>query len=333
MWGLCNRTVLAVLAALTLTVPAAAQTSKLEKIKIALHWNAPIAGFVHYYAAQSLGFYKAEGLDVELVGLPGSSAVITSVSNGDTQFGQAGAETIVSAAAKRANLKAVFLVYQKNPDGVIVYKDSKIQDFGGLRGKTISMTVQGSEAKMLNVKLRQAGLNPERDLTLLNVAPGAKLTMMLTGQADATAGFLNFQLIQAQMQGKEVSFLPFSTDKEPLFGHAIVVNSVWLAGNNEPARRFVRATLKGVVWSKDNFDKAVDMIVGWDSTLKVDRDLVKRDLAVSLSDLTSGGLAKTKGLGYMDEAGWANLAAALEEKIDPATIFTNDLIPPDAPKW
>ena len=157
--------------------------------------------------------------------------------------------------------------------------------------------------------------------------------MMLTGQADATAGFLNFQLIQAQMQGKEVSFLPFSTERAPLFGHAIVANSTWLANNTDQAKRFIRATTKGVIWSKDNFDKAVDMIVNWDTTLKIDRDLVRRDLAISLSDLTSGGLAKTVGLGHMDQAGWANLADVLEEKIDSTSIFTNDLIPADVPKW
>src|SRR5579872_1849124 len=180
-------------------------------IKVALHWNTPFAGFIPYYVAINQGYYKDEGLAVELAGLSGSGSVISAVSNGDSPLGQAGAETIISAVAKGAALKAVFLLYQKNPNGVIVYKDSGIKSFKDLRGKTISMSVIGSEGKILDAKLREAGLDPDKDLKLLNVAPGARLTMMLTGQADAVTGFIDFQYIQAEMAGKKVDFLPFST--------------------------------------------------------------------------------------------------------------------------
>jgi NitT/TauT family transport system substrate-binding protein len=312
--------------------PSAARAEP-AAMKLALHWNAPIAAFLPYYAAIRNGYYKDEGIAVELVGLPGSATVVTSVSAGDSQVGQAGAETILSGIAKQAAIKAIFLLYQSNPDGVIVYKDSGIKSYADLKGKTISMTVVGSEAKMLSAKLRQAGIDPENDLKLLNVSPGAKLTMMLNKQADATAGFINFQYIQAEMAGVKVDFLPFSTPQQPLYGHAVIANTAWLNTHKDETGRFLRASIKGLVWSRDNFDAAVDLVVSWDPTIRVDRELVKRDWEVEIKDLISGGLAKTQGVGYMEQAGWNNLATILTEKIGNVPIFTNEFIPTDAPKW
>jgi NitT/TauT family transport system substrate-binding protein len=319
--------------------PSSAQEQKLEKVKVALHWNAPAHQFLHYYAAIKNGYYKAQGLEVELLALPGSVPAVLSVNAGDTQVGQASSDAILLSLTSGATLKSIFLLYQQTPNGVIVLKNSGIKSFADLRGKAIATSVASPEGLMLTARLREAGIDPEKDVRLLNVAPAAKLTMQLTGQADASTGLFDFQYIQAQMQGKDVEFLPFSTEAAPLYGHAIFVNTNWLEKNQAVARRFVLATVQGLTWAHDNIDKAVDMVVTWDSGVKVDREFARRGWEVNLKDLIVNNRTKKQGVGHMEAAGWSNLVKILKDggvlksNVDLAKAFSNDYLPKDAPRW
>lgn len=324
-----------VLLALATMTPA--QTP--ERLKVALNWNAPNAGFVHHYAAKKMGFYAAEGLDVELLALPGSVPAVTSVAAGEAQLGQAGSDAILVGMDKGAALKVVWLLYQATPTGVIAPKKANVKSFADLRGKTVSTAVASPEGILLRARLREAGVDPNRDVTLLNVAPAAKLTMMLTGQADASTGFVNFQVIQAQMRGHDVTFLPFSTEKQPLYGHAIFTNEKFLAEKPDVIRRYLKATIAGLLWGRDNVDKAVDLVATWDPSVKIDPEFVKRDWAVQLTSLIPSELTAKQGVGYMTDAGWKNLIDVLADggvigsRLDPRKLYSNELIPANAKQW
>jgi NitT/TauT family transport system substrate-binding protein len=324
-----------VLLALALTPVAHGQ----DKLKVALNWNAPNAGFVHHYAAKKLGFYAAEGLDVELLALPGSVPAVTSVAAGDSQLGQAGADAILVGMGQGAALKVVWLFYQSTPTGVIAPKKNNINSLAELRGKTVSTAVASPEGILLRARLREAGVDPDRDVTLLNVAPAAKLTMMLTGQADASTGFVNFQMIQAQMQGQEVVFLPFSTEKQPLYGHAVFTSDKFLKEKPDVIRRYLKATVAGILWARDNVDKAVELVVTWDPSIRIDPEFVRRDWIAQLNSLISSSLTASQGVGYMSDAGWKNLIDVLFDgklmaaRLDPRAVYTNELIPANAKQW
>ncbi len=330
---------LAFIAAAFLLTIGGAQAQQMEKIKVALHWNAPIEEFVQYYVAIKNGYYKAANLDVELMHLPGSLPSVTAVGAGDAQIGQASSDAILVSLGGGAPLKAIFVLFQQTPAGVIVFKESNIKDFKDLKGKTIATAVASPEAIMLTARLREVGLNPEKDVNILNVAPGAKLTMQLTGQADTSTGFADFQFIQAQNSGRNVEFIPFSTKATPLYGHGLVANTTWLEKHQDATKRFIAATLKGLAWTRDNVDAATDIVVKWDPTVKVDAAFHKRGWEVEMAELITNSTTKEKGLGHMETAGWANLIKMLKEggvlkaDIDATKIYTNEYIPADAPKW
>jgi ABC-type nitrate/sulfonate/bicarbonate transport system substrate-binding protein len=310
-----------------------------EKIKVALHWNTPAHQFLQYYAAIKNGYYKEAGLDVELLPLAGSVPAALSVSAGDAQIGQASSDAILVSMAGGASLKVLFMFYQQTPNGVIVFQDSGIKTFKDLRGKTVASSVSSPDMLMLNARLRAIGMNPESDIKVLNVAPGAKLTMQLTGQADVSTGLADFQLIQAEMQGKKVSFLSFSTDDSPIYGHAIFANGEWLSKHQGAARKFIAATVKGLKWAHDNIPEAVKMVVNWDTSVKVDPAFAKRGWEVNLNDLVINKRTAKDGIGHMEAAGWANLikilrdGGVLKADVDANKVFTNDYIPKDAPRW
>jgi NitT/TauT family transport system substrate-binding protein len=338
-WSLRSTRIVGALATVTLALAMTPAVHGQEKLKVALNWNAPNAGFVHHYAAKKMGFYAAEGLDVELLALPGSVPAVTSVAAGDAQLGQAGADAILVGMSQGAPLKVVWLLYQSTPTGIIAPKKTNIRTLADLRGKTVSTAVASPEGILLRARLREAGVNPDRDVTLLNVAPGAKLTMMLTGQSDASTGFVNFQMIQAQMQGHDVTFIPFSTEKQPLYGHAVFASEKFVKEKPDVIRRYLKATITGLLWARDNVDKAVELVTTWDPSLKIDAEFVRRDWISQLNSLISSDLTAKQGVGHMSDDGWKNLIDVLLEgkliasRLDPKTIYTNELIPANAKQW
>jgi NitT/TauT family transport system substrate-binding protein len=274
-----------------------------------------------------------------LLALPGSVPAVTSVAAGEAQLGQAGSDAILVGLDKGAPLKVVWLLYQSTPTGVIALKKANIKSLADFRGKTISTAVASPEGILLRARLKEAGLDPNRDVTLLNVAPAAKLTMMLTGQADGSTGFSNFQVIQAQMQGHEVTFFPFSTEKQPLYGHAIFTNEKFLAEKPDVIRRYLKATVAGLLWGRDNPEKAVELVATWDPSVKIDPEFVRRDWAVQLASLIPSELTAKQGVGYMSDAGWKNLidvladGGVLTSRLDPKKLYTNEFIPANAKQW
>jgi NitT/TauT family transport system substrate-binding protein len=264
---------------------------------------------------------------------------VLSVSAGDAQIGQASSDAILVGLASGAPLKAIFMFYQQTPNGVIVFKDSPIKSFADLRGKTVASSAASPDMIILSAKLRERGIDPQKDVNILNVAPAAKLTMQLNGQADASTGLADFQYIQAQMQGRNVAFLPFSTDDAPLYGHAIVANDKWLTAHPDTARRFLAATVRGMTWAHDNIPEAVKMVVEWDSTVKIDPEFARRGWEVNLKDLVVNKRTAVSGIGRMEVDGWRNLIKILRDgevlkaDVNAEKAFTNDYLPPDTPKW
>jgi NitT/TauT family transport system substrate-binding protein len=315
-----------------------AHAKELEKLKFALNWTTPIASFMQFYAAEKQGFYKREGLDVEFVAIPGSGPTVSAVSSGEPLMGLAAGDPAMVAISKGAPIKAVWLQYQQNPTGVITFTKSGIKSFADLKGKTISTSASTPEGFALRARLRGTGLDPDKDVTVLSVAPGAKLSTMLVGRSDASTGFMNYQLILAQMKGHDVSFLPFATVERPMYQNAIFANTKLLAAKPDVVRRFLRASIDGLIWSRDNVDEAVKLVMTWDSTLKVNADFTKRDWTAQLP-LYSSALTAKHGVGYMGDAGWKNVLDMLTEgtfikgKLAPKDVYTNEFIPANAKKW
>ena len=117
LWTLC-------LSALLLPAAAMAQT----KIKFVLNWKyqGPQAWF---FIAQDKGYFKAEGLDVEIDQGEGSAASIIKVASGAYNAGFGDINALIDLASKKPAEApiAVFMLYNVPPFTIVVKKDSPIK--------------------------------------------------------------------------------------------------------------------------------------------------------------------------------------------------------------
>ena len=133
---------------------------------------AEVAHSIFYapqYAAINEGYFKDEGIDIELVLTPGADAVMAAVLSGDAQIGFSGSEaTIYVYNGGEKDYPMTFAGLTKR-DGAFIVSRNKIDDFSleDLKGKYVIGGRQGGMPEMtFEWALREHNIDPTKDLTI-----------------------------------------------------------------------------------------------------------------------------------------------------------------------
>ncbi len=144
--------------------PAPAQVPPLTRIRVV---HVPVLIFAPLYVAIERGYFKPQGLEVELIGTPGgaSSFVVLASGRAEVVIGGLGA-ALFNAAARGLDFKVVGPVHMEKPPvstplvvSKKVYDSGEIRKVADLRGKRVSVNVLGSATEFwLQAALLRGGL-------------------------------------------------------------------------------------------------------------------------------------------------------------------------------
>jgi NitT/TauT family transport system substrate-binding protein len=126
-------------------------SSGLNPISLQLDWY-PQPEHGGFFAAQMLGYYKAEGLDVTLLPLPQYGSVAQLVASGKADFGLGSSDQVLEWNSNGLPLVAVSATMQHDPQAVMVHKDSPIRDFKDLEGHTIAAQTGATWLKYVTLR-------------------------------------------------------------------------------------------------------------------------------------------------------------------------------------
>src|SRR5439155_13900380 len=117
-----------------------------DKVTLQLKW-VPQAQFAGYYAAQDLGHYKDECLDVTI--RPGGLQIEPEkvVGKGEAQFGIAWQPGMLAARDRGVPLKAIAKVFQFSGMRLLSWKESGIRSASDLKGKKVAVWLAGNWIK------------------------------------------------------------------------------------------------------------------------------------------------------------------------------------------
>jgi len=138
--------------------------------------------------AESLGYFKAEGLDVTIVDFAGGSRALQAVIGGSADVVSGAFEHTINMQAKGQKLRA-FVLQGRAPQIVLGVNPKTMPGFktiADLKGKKIGVTAPGSSTNvMVNFVLAKAGLKPS-DVSIIGVGAGnGAVAAMRAGQIDA----------------------------------------------------------------------------------------------------------------------------------------------------
>lgn len=133
-----------------------------------------------------LGYWKKEGLDVDVITTPGSSAAVQLVISGKADAAVASPVTAMLAVQKGVDLKIVYTTLRGDIFGVAVPEGKGIHSLKGLKGHTIGVSsFASSVTKYSKALFARAGLQSS-DYSIVEVGVGARAASALrSGQVQA----------------------------------------------------------------------------------------------------------------------------------------------------
>ncbi len=169
-----------------LRAPAGAAEIKPEKIKIKVGMSLNSSTFLPVYLAIDQGFFKKEGLDVELVTFTGGSELIKGVVSGSIDIGYSGLASLSLGIDAGQKMK-VFYAGNNSPE-FYWYAIPKIKSFAESKGKRIGITRFGSTTDFITrYALKSKGLDPVKDVQIVQAgASPARMAAMDKGQLDVS---------------------------------------------------------------------------------------------------------------------------------------------------
>ncbi len=173
-----------------LASPAFAQA---RREKVTISW-LPIMQTMAFYVAQEEKLFEAAGIEVEAARFQAPNQIIDSLVANRAEVGAPGAAAGISVLAE-AQFPGTFKVFglqgggvavNRINDGLIVANNSTIRGFADLRGKTLGHLPGIQWRTISRHMVRRAGLNPDGDVRLVELAVGLQVQAVIAGTVDAT---------------------------------------------------------------------------------------------------------------------------------------------------
>lgn len=232
------------------------------------------------YVALSEGYFKDEGIDVELVLTPGADAVMAAVLSGDAQIGFSGSEaTIYVYNGGEEDYPMTFAALTKR-DGAFLVSREKIDNFtlDDLKGKTVIGGRKGGMPEMtFEWGLRQNGIDPKSDLNIdTSVAFAAMEGAFIGGEGDFVTLFEpNATSVEKQGLGYVVSYVGTYGGEVPYTAYN--AKKSFIKNNDNIIKGFSKAVQKGLDFVKEN-----DSAIVAKSIIDYFPDTSKEDLTVMI---------------------------------------------------
>ncbi|MBI2372215.1 MAG: ABC transporter substrate-binding protein [Deltaproteobacteria bacterium] len=316
------RRALGILLVLPVLVATAYTAQAGEKVSLRLNWLADAGVVPHYLAAAKKGFYAEEGLEVEILRGTGSGDAVKLIGAGQNTFGQADAVSIIQARVLDVPVKAVMAVDAQNPFVILATKKSGIKKLQDLAGHTAGVVPGGSPYWIYKAVLKMNNIDAGKIREATVPPPG--YAQLVQGLVDFINTFDNATAIVRSMAPEEITVLRGVDHGLDIYGVMVIVNERTIRDKPETIRRFLRATKKGMDYTREHPEDLADMLVEAYPALKRPVQLgilrhwipywVKSDNTIS-----ADRMAKTQELLFTQ--------GVIPRTVDVRAFFTNDFVP------
>jgi ABC-type nitrate/sulfonate/bicarbonate transport system substrate-binding protein len=247
--------------------PALAQPKPLDTTPATVRFGY-ITGlaFPTFIVAEDRGYFRKENLNVEKVFLAGSGPVSEGLAAGNLDMGNTTPLSSVLATAKGAKTLMVSgyeytFVDKTGHSWEAVYALARsgegIKTIADMRGKRIAINDIGSSyTYMMREQLLAAGLNPEKDVTLVFIPFAQMAGALLQKQVDVILASPDGYLIARERAKVDVIGTHTTLERVDIgLSSAIGVNSEFLRRNPDVVTRFLRAFLQARLWMNEQAAK------------------------------------------------------------------------------
>ncbi len=230
---------------------ADAQNSR-TPVTLQLKWQHQFQ-FAGYYAANTQGFYRDAGLDVEIVPATESVDPIQAVINGDADFG-VGTSELVLWRSRGAPVVVLGVIFQHSPLLLLAPQRDDIDSLHSLIGKRVAIEPNSAE---LLAYLHDEGI----DISQLDVVDhGFSPTGLIDGSLDAMSAYSSDEPFLLQQEG--LGYMTFSPRSAGIdfYGDVLFTTEAVIQQHPERVQAFLDASMAGWRYAFDNEEAMIDYI-------------------------------------------------------------------------
>jgi NitT/TauT family transport system substrate-binding protein len=220
-----------------------AQDKKLEKFRTG--GGSASATQMSLWLAKEGNYYEKNGLNVEVISIPGSSLALQAMLSGELPIIQAGGAGPIQANLSGTDTVIIATIAKKF--SWWIFSQPSINRMEDLRGKIFGTTRFGTQSDLASrIALRRYGIDPERDITMVQTGgPAETLAAIVAGKIHAAAVSPPATLQAKKLKLKEL--LDLSKLDVDYHVNGLVATRRFIKSNEDTARRFLRAYVEGAV--------------------------------------------------------------------------------------
>jgi NitT/TauT family transport system substrate-binding protein len=251
------------------------EPAELQPVTVQLKWVTQ-AQFAGYYAALEEGYYEEEGLDVTI--RPGGPDIVPEqvVLGGQAEFGLNWLDNTLATRDQGGEIINIAQVFARSGMTEITWADSGLEEISDLAGKKVGVWLGGNEHKLF-AALTKNDLDPQSDVEI--VAQPFDMNLFLNREVDAAAAMTYNELAQVLEQEnpdtgelytlEDLNVMLMSDLGTGALEDGVFVQSEWIEdeGNQDIATRFLKASFKGWVFCRDNFEECLQHVLDNGPTL------------------------------------------------------------------
>jgi NitT/TauT family transport system substrate-binding protein len=303
------------------------QASGPTKVRLQLQWVTQ-AQFAGYFAAADQGYYKDEGLDVQI--LEGGVDIVpqTVLAQGQADYAIAWVPKALASREQGAQITDVAQVFARSGTLQVSFKDKGISSPSDLKGKKVGNWGFGNEYELF-AGMTEAGLDPAKDVTLVQQQFDMQALLKRDIDAAQAMDYNEYaQVLEAKNPATGKLYQPgdFTTINWNDVGTAMLQDAIWADTSKlesdqayqDTTVKFLTAALKGWVFCRDNPEKCRDIVVARGSKLGKSHQLWQMN---EINQLIWPSGSK---IGLVDQSAWNQTVdiAQKTKNAEGATVLT-----------
>lgn len=259
----------------------------------------PIIAELPLFVAVEHGHFADAGLDVELVRFESSPAASTALLNGDVDaVASIATATALSMEVRDPGSVQFFALDAEDTEdclsGIVAHPDSGIGEVADLRGRDVGIFPGPTAGTFYDLVFEHHGLDPDRDLSIVELESSLQLAALRDGQVDALATYEPMATTAAlHDDAVRVADCPIErTVGAPWQAGAWVLNEEFATADGDDAERFVEAIYAAIDDLRSQPDDARRLLVEYTA---IPEDVAARVpiLPITTADeMDYGGLAE-----------------------------------------
>ena len=263
-----------------------------QELRRILYGTTASPAHLPIWVAKDAGLFEKAGMNVEPVQIRGGSLIARAIITGDLPFSGVGAESVV--AARAAGGDVILLACPVDTDPVYLITRPEIKSAQELKGQSSAVTRYGSTTHFyLRAALKHVGLNPDKDMTILQLGAGPEMVIALDRGAIAAAALTTRYATPFLQRGWPVLVDLSNTDL--VYPSSCVTSSrAFIRSEPKLTEDFLRAYVAGIRVIKKNHQFAEKSFAKW--MREKDAAIVKRTVQAYARIFKSAPVVPDKGI-------------------------------------